>query len=142
MAFMTTITGTGGQPELNFANQGNGCTVYSGTNLFHCADLALACPKLSSNRADAFSGLTFHLAKAKAKPSCYPSVALLTPKVAFPPLMKPPPRRTSFGQLLAPSSLARRHTDLSMMLLSTASISTSSLVFLTWFPLPTASGQI
>ncbi|KAL9112186.1 MAG: hypothetical protein Q9227_003563 [Pyrenula ochraceoflavens] len=42
LAFATQITGQGGQPELNFANQGNGCTVFSGTNEFNCPDLAYA----------------------------------------------------------------------------------------------------
>ncbi|KAH7061534.1 putative class III chitinase [Macrophomina phaseolina] len=39
LAFMTVITDFYGQPQINFANQGNKCTVFSGTALFYCSEL-------------------------------------------------------------------------------------------------------
>ncbi|KAI9837597.1 MAG: hypothetical protein M1819_007248 [Sarea resinae] len=39
MAFLTVVNGTGGQPELNFANSGNNCTTFSGTALLDCPQI-------------------------------------------------------------------------------------------------------
>ncbi|KAF2165664.1 glycoside hydrolase family 18 protein [Zasmidium cellare ATCC 36951] len=41
MAFVTKITtGKGGQPEVNYANSGNTCVIFSGTNLWDCPTYA------------------------------------------------------------------------------------------------------
>ncbi|KAB2575825.1 Glycoside hydrolase family 18 protein [Lasiodiplodia theobromae] len=40
LAFLTTITDTTGYPQLNFANQGDKCTLFNGTQLFNCSELA------------------------------------------------------------------------------------------------------
>ncbi|RMY50236.1 hypothetical protein D0865_07021 [Hortaea werneckii] len=41
MAFLYQITtGIGGQPVVNFANQQNNCTLYSGTGLLNCPEIA------------------------------------------------------------------------------------------------------
>lgn len=40
LAFLTTITDTTGYPQLNFANQGDKCTLFDGTQLFNCSELA------------------------------------------------------------------------------------------------------
>ncbi|KAF2760580.1 chitinase 4 [Pseudovirgaria hyperparasitica] len=48
MSFLTRINGQGGQPELNFANQGDLCEVFSGTNLLDCAELAADIPTCQS----------------------------------------------------------------------------------------------
>ena len=40
LAFLTVIHGTGGQPEINFANAGNNCTTFDGTALLNCPQLA------------------------------------------------------------------------------------------------------
>ncbi|KAH8702156.1 putative class III chitinase [Talaromyces proteolyticus] len=36
MSFVTNINGQGGAPEINFANTGNACSTFSGTNLLNC----------------------------------------------------------------------------------------------------------
>ncbi|KAI9760441.1 MAG: hypothetical protein M4579_001634 [Chaenotheca gracillima] len=40
MAFMTAFPGTGGQPEINFANIDDNCTLFDGTALLNCPQLA------------------------------------------------------------------------------------------------------
>ncbi|OCK93058.1 glycoside hydrolase family 18 protein [Cenococcum geophilum 1.58] len=40
LAFLTVINGVGGQPEINFANQGNGCSTFNGTALLDCPNIA------------------------------------------------------------------------------------------------------
>lgn len=40
MAFMTVITDSTGNPQLNFANQGDKCTLFNNTSLFSCPELA------------------------------------------------------------------------------------------------------
>ncbi|MCJ1325187.1 hypothetical protein MMC10_001849 [Thelotrema lepadinum] len=40
MAFLTMINGAGGQPEINFANAGNNCTTFAGTQLLDCPQIA------------------------------------------------------------------------------------------------------
>ncbi|KAL2220272.1 putative class III chitinase [Thermoascus aurantiacus ATCC 26904] len=39
LAFLTVINGPGGAPEINFANQGNDCTVFPGTALLNCPQI-------------------------------------------------------------------------------------------------------
>ena len=40
LAFLTVINGVGGQPEINFANQGNDCSTFNGTALLDCPNIA------------------------------------------------------------------------------------------------------
>lgn len=40
LAFLTAFNGQGGQPTMNFANAGDNCTVFSGTQTFNCPQLA------------------------------------------------------------------------------------------------------
>lgn len=40
LAFLTMIDGTGGQPEINFANAGNNCSTFAGTALLDCPQIA------------------------------------------------------------------------------------------------------
>ena len=40
MAFVTEINGAGGAPEINFANAGNNCTTFDGTQLLNCPQIA------------------------------------------------------------------------------------------------------
>ncbi|KAF2841655.1 glycoside hydrolase family 18 protein [Patellaria atrata CBS 101060] len=40
MSFLVQIKGTGGQPVMNFANQGDRCTVFPGTSTFNCPEIA------------------------------------------------------------------------------------------------------
>ncbi|KAI9668130.1 MAG: hypothetical protein M1821_000950 [Bathelium mastoideum] len=39
MAFLDVINGPGGEPEINFANQGNDCSTFSGTALLDCPQI-------------------------------------------------------------------------------------------------------
>ncbi|EAW11919.1 putative class III chitinase [Aspergillus clavatus NRRL 1] len=39
LAFVTRINGIGGVPEVNFANAGDNCTTFDGTNLLHCPEI-------------------------------------------------------------------------------------------------------
>ncbi|GFF32225.1 endochitinase 33 [Aspergillus udagawae] len=39
LAFVTRISGTGGVPEVNFANAGDNCTTFAGTNLLSCPQI-------------------------------------------------------------------------------------------------------
>lgn len=39
LAFATNIHGTGGEPEVNFANSGNDCSTFSGTALLDCPQI-------------------------------------------------------------------------------------------------------
>ncbi|RDW93120.1 glycoside hydrolase family 18 protein [Aspergillus mulundensis] len=39
LAFLTTINGPGGAPEINFANASDNCTTFSGTNLLNCPEI-------------------------------------------------------------------------------------------------------
>ncbi|KAF2650357.1 glycoside hydrolase family 18 protein [Lophiostoma macrostomum CBS 122681] len=40
MSFLLRFSGTGGEPVLNFANQGDHCTLFPGTELFNCPEIA------------------------------------------------------------------------------------------------------
>ncbi|OJJ48503.1 hypothetical protein ASPZODRAFT_1611365 [Penicilliopsis zonata CBS 506.65] len=40
MAFLTMINGVGGAPEVDFANAGDNCTIFEGTNLKNCPQIA------------------------------------------------------------------------------------------------------
>ncbi|OCL09633.1 glycoside hydrolase family 18 protein [Glonium stellatum] len=40
LAFLTVVNGVGGQPEINFANQGNDCSTFNGTALLDCPNIA------------------------------------------------------------------------------------------------------
>ncbi|KAL8748122.1 MAG: hypothetical protein Q9190_000084 [Brigantiaea leucoxantha] len=40
LAFLTVVHGTGGQPEINFANAGDNCTTFEGTALLNCPQIA------------------------------------------------------------------------------------------------------
>jgi chitinase len=40
LSFVTRINGIGGVPEVNFANQGDVCTLFDGTNLLNCPEIA------------------------------------------------------------------------------------------------------
>ncbi|KAL1633930.1 Chitinase 2 [Diplodia intermedia] len=44
LAFMTAISDSTGHPQLNFANQGDKCTTFDGTQLFNCPELATDIP--------------------------------------------------------------------------------------------------
>ena len=44
MAFLLRFNGDGGEPILNFANQGDKCTTFSGTSLFNCPEIAYVAP--------------------------------------------------------------------------------------------------
>ncbi|KAF4310907.1 putative class III protein [Botryosphaeria dothidea] len=48
MAFMTTVTDDTGHPQLNFANQGDHCSTFSGTQLLNCSELAADIPTCQS----------------------------------------------------------------------------------------------
>lgn len=39
LAFLDVINGPGGEPEINFANQGNDCSTFSGTALLDCPQI-------------------------------------------------------------------------------------------------------
>ncbi|KAE8355789.1 class III chitinase [Aspergillus coremiiformis] len=39
LAFLITINGQGGAPQINFANAGNNCTTFEGTNLLKCPQI-------------------------------------------------------------------------------------------------------
>ena len=39
MAFLDVINGPGGEPEINFANQGNDCSTFPGTALLNCPQI-------------------------------------------------------------------------------------------------------
>ncbi|KAF2009434.1 glycoside hydrolase family 18 protein [Aaosphaeria arxii CBS 175.79] len=39
LSFLLRFSGTGGQPVLNFANQGDRCTLFAGTELFRCPEI-------------------------------------------------------------------------------------------------------
>lgn len=39
LAFLTVINGVGGAPEIDFANQGNQCSTFSGTALLNCPEI-------------------------------------------------------------------------------------------------------
>ncbi|KKY18646.1 putative class iii [Diplodia seriata] len=44
LAFMTAISDSTGHPQLNFANQGDKCTTFDGTQLLNCPELATDIP--------------------------------------------------------------------------------------------------
>lgn len=39
LSFLLRFSGTGGQPVMNFANQGDKCTLFSGTETFSCPEI-------------------------------------------------------------------------------------------------------
>jgi chitinase len=39
MSFLVQFNGIGGQPAMNFANQGDKCTLFNGTALFKCPEI-------------------------------------------------------------------------------------------------------
>lgn len=39
LSFLTVINGAGGVPETNFANAGDNCTTFGGTNLLNCPQI-------------------------------------------------------------------------------------------------------
>jgi chitinase len=40
LSFVTMFNGLGGYPETNFANAGNNCTTFDGTELLDCPQIA------------------------------------------------------------------------------------------------------
>ena len=39
ISFLLRFSGTGGQPIMNFANQGDKCSVFPGTETFYCPEI-------------------------------------------------------------------------------------------------------
>lgn len=39
LAFLLRFNGAGGQPVMNFANQGDKCTTFAGTETFSCPEI-------------------------------------------------------------------------------------------------------
>ena len=85
MAFLYEFYGTGNEPVINFANSGNDCTTFSGTELLDCPDIGYA-PRTPgpSVLSDMFVAPISLLArKLMARQFSFPLVVQRTPKVSF-----------------------------------------------------------
>ncbi|KAL3478418.1 glycoside hydrolase superfamily [Aspergillus californicus] len=80
LAFLMTINGPGGAPEIDFASATEKCEVFPGTNLKNCPDLATDIPKCQSSQKTillSIGGATYSEGGFPSKPAAEASADLL-----------------------------------------------------------------